>query len=110
MTINVSVISAGSWGTTVASLTAVNTPTVLWSRRAALAEQINLTHVNADYLADYILPPELHATSSLAEAVSHADVLVMAVPSHGYRDVAACLLYTSPSPRDRTRSRMPSSA
>src|SRR5664280_2523467 len=26
------------------------------------------------------------------------------------RGVAACLLYTSPSPRDRTRSRMPSSA
>ena len=25
-------------------------------------------------------------------------------------NVAACLLYTSPSPRDRTRSRMPSSA
>ena len=26
------------------------------------------------------------------------------------RDFIACLLYTSPSPRDRTRSRMPSSA
>ena len=26
------------------------------------------------------------------------------------RDLLACLLYTSPSPRDRTRSRMPSSA
>ena len=25
-------------------------------------------------------------------------------------EAAACLLYTSPSPRDRTRSRMPSSA
>ena len=25
-------------------------------------------------------------------------------------DAAGCLLYTSPSPRDRTRSRMPSSA
>ena len=25
-------------------------------------------------------------------------------------DLGACLLYTSPSPRDRTRSRMPSSA
>ena len=25
-------------------------------------------------------------------------------------DIRACLLYTSPSPRDRTRSRMPSSA
>ena len=28
----------------------------------------------------------------------------------GTRNVHACLLYTSPSPRDRTRSRMPSSA
>ena len=27
-----------------------------------------------------------------------------------YRDNESCLLYTSPSPRDRTRSRMPSSA
>ena len=27
-----------------------------------------------------------------------------------HKDVATCLLYTSPSPRDRTRSRMPSSA
>ena len=28
----------------------------------------------------------------------------------GSPDLFACLLYTSPSPRDRTRSRMPSSA
>ena len=27
-----------------------------------------------------------------------------------YTDITVCLLYTSPSPRDRTRSRMPSSA
>ena len=30
--------------------------------------------------------------------------------SDGYVTVGGCLLYTSPSPRDRTRSRMPSSA
>ena len=31
--------------------------------------------------------------------------------NHGYLDMCGhCLLYTSPSPRDRTRSRMPSSA
>ena len=29
---------------------------------------------------------------------------------HGNLRVKTCLLYTSPSPRDRTRSRMPSSA
>ena len=31
-------------------------------------------------------------------------------PSLAYVMMGACLLYTSPSPRDRTRSRMPSSA
>ena len=31
-------------------------------------------------------------------------------PVPGYLDLRDCLLYTSPSPRDRTRSRMPSSA
>ena len=29
---------------------------------------------------------------------------------HGVEPAQVCLLYTSPSPRDRTRSRMPSSA
>ena len=31
-------------------------------------------------------------------------------PTFSYEDFNICLLYTSPSPRDRTRSRMPSSA
>jgi len=89
MPINVAVIGAGSWGTTVAALAAVNTPTILWSRRPELAVQINDAHVNADYLANFMLPEQLRCTASLEEAVSRADVLVMAVPSHGYRDVAA---------------------
>lgn len=89
MSINVAVIGAGSWGTTVAALAAVNTPTVLWARRESLAEEINRDHANGDYLAGFSLPEQLRATSSLADAVSTADVLVMAVPSHGYRDVAA---------------------
>ncbi len=89
MGMNVAVIGAGSWGTTVAALAAANTPTVLWARRAALAEQINTEHVNGDYLPAFTLPEALRATSSLADAVAHADVVVMAVPSHGYREVAA---------------------
>ena len=32
------------------------------------------------------------------------------ITSHSYERLLCCLLYTSPSPRDRTRSRMPSSA
>ena len=89
MPINVAVIGAGSWGTTVAALAAENTPTILWSRRPELAAQINDAHVNGDYLPRFVLPEQLRATSSMEAAVSSADVLVMAVPSHGYRDVAS---------------------
>jgi glycerol-3-phosphate dehydrogenase (NAD(P)+) len=88
MAINVAVIGAGSWGTTMAAMAAVNAPTVLWARREELAKQINEDHVNGDYLSGFDLPSELAATSSLGDAVSGADVLVMAVPSHGYRDIA----------------------
>jgi glycerol-3-phosphate dehydrogenase (NAD(P)+) len=86
--IRVAVIGAGSWGTTVAALTSVNTPTVLWARRSELASQINEGRINPEYLPSFVLPDELRATDSLSDAVSGADVVVMAVPSHGYRDVA----------------------
>ena len=57
--IRVSVIGAGSWGTTVAALASVNTPTVLWARRPELAEQINSAHVNPDYMAAFTLPSRM---------------------------------------------------
>jgi len=85
--IKVAVVGAGSWGTTVASLACVNTPTVLWARRQVLAEEINTEHRNGDYLAGFTLPDRLRATHSMEEAVSTADVVVMGVPSHGYRAV-----------------------
>jgi len=85
MDIRVAVIGAGSWGTTVAALAARNTPTTIWSRRSELAEEIRTEHRNGDYLADYELPHALGATDDLEEAVRGCDVLVMAVPSQGFR-------------------------
>jgi glycerol-3-phosphate dehydrogenase (NAD(P)+) len=85
----VAVIGAGSWGTTVAAIAAKNTPTILWARRAELAEQINARHVNGDYLSGFNLPEELRATADIEEAVRDADVLVMGVPSHGFREIVA---------------------
>ena len=37
-------------------------------------------------------------------------ILVHGIQPGGQLTTTTCLLYTSPSPRDRTRSRMPSSA
>jgi glycerol-3-phosphate dehydrogenase (NAD(P)+) len=85
----VAVIGAGSWGTTVASLAAGNTSTVLWARRAELAEQMSATRRNPDYLSSFSLPDDLDITGDLAHAVGSADVVVMGVPSHGFREVAS---------------------
>ncbi|HEX9683967.1 MAG TPA: NAD(P)H-dependent glycerol-3-phosphate dehydrogenase [Acidimicrobiales bacterium] len=86
-TIRVAVIGAGSWGTTVASIAAENVPTTLWARRADLAEEIDVKHVNRAYLPDFVLPESLASSSDLAAVVDTADVVVMGVPSHGFRDV-----------------------
>jgi len=83
------VIGAGSWGTTAAALAARSTPTVLWSRRDEVAASINERHNNPDYLPGFTLPDLLRATADLSEAVDGASAVVMAVPSHGFRQVFA---------------------
>jgi glycerol-3-phosphate dehydrogenase (NAD(P)+) len=87
MTERIAVIGAGSWGTAVAVLASHNRPTVLWARRKDLADEINTAHTNSAYLAQRALPGDLQATASLEEAVTDADVVVMGVPSHGFRTV-----------------------
>jgi len=81
------VIGAGSWGTAAACLASDNEPTVLWARSPELAEEMARTHVNKRYLPEYALHDRLAVTSSLADALDGADVVVMAVPSHGFRSV-----------------------
>ena len=85
MNIRVAVIGAGSWGTTVASLVAKNADTILWARRSDIAKDVEANHANSAYLPGFNLSPTLRATDDLAEAVSQADVLVVGVPSHGFR-------------------------
>jgi glycerol-3-phosphate dehydrogenase (NAD(P)+) len=87
----VAVIGAGSWGTTVATISACTVPTVLWARRPELTEAVNDRHENPDYLPGVTLPSGLRATSDLGEAVAGAELVVMAVPSHGFRGVLEAL-------------------
>jgi len=87
----VAVIGAGSWGTTVAAIAARSAPTTLWARRAALGEAIDQRHENPDYLPGVALPEGLRATASLEEAVDGATLVIMAVPSHGFRAVLSDL-------------------
>jgi glycerol-3-phosphate dehydrogenase (NAD(P)+) len=80
------VLGAGSWGTAFAQvLVDAGTSTVLWARRAELADTIDRHHQNLDYLAGVALPPTLRATADAAEAMSGADLVVLAVPSQTLR-------------------------
>jgi glycerol-3-phosphate dehydrogenase (NAD(P)+) len=83
----VAVIGAGSWGTAVASMLAERTETTIWARRRELADLITSSHENPDYLPGVGLPPQLGAGNDLAEIVEGAGLVVMAVPSHGFRAV-----------------------
>jgi glycerol-3-phosphate dehydrogenase (NAD(P)+) len=84
---NVTVLGAGSWGTTVASLVCGRNPTVLWARNADVAKAITTDHVNEGYLPGFTLPTRLRATADLAEAVTNADMLIVGVPTQGFRAV-----------------------
>src|SRR5215218_2561140 len=79
------VLGAGSWGTTVASLLAGRHPTILWARHADVAEEINQQRSNSRYLPGCQLSARLEATADLEKAVGQAELLVVGVPSHGFR-------------------------
>jgi glycerol-3-phosphate dehydrogenase (NAD(P)+) len=85
--LRVGLLGGGSWGTTVASLTARNSPTTMWARDAQTVEEINQYHRNEKYLPGATLNEGLRATTSIKVAVSDADVIVMGVPSHSFRHV-----------------------
>ena len=46
MKLKVGLLGAGSWGTTVASLTSKNAETIIWARNNATVEEINKYHTN----------------------------------------------------------------
>ena len=83
--LRVAVLGAGSWGTTVATLVCRNRPATLWARRPEVAREINENRTNQRYLPGTTLPRDLRATESIEDAVDDADVVVMGVPSHGFR-------------------------
>jgi len=85
MRLRVAVLGAGSWGTTVATLVTRNAPVTIWARRPEVAREINEQRTHERYLKGFTLPKDLKATDSVEEAVRDADVVVMGVPSHGFR-------------------------
>lgn len=87
MKLNFGILGGGSWGTTVASLTAKNNNTILWARNENTVLEINEKHTNSKYLPGAQLNNNLKASNSIEETVKNADVIVVGIPSQYFRDV-----------------------
>jgi glycerol-3-phosphate dehydrogenase (NAD(P)+) len=84
----VAVLGAGSWGTALAALLHNNGAAVrLWGRDAEVLADIATRHRNQRYLPDVLLPAGLACSPVLADSVRGIDALLVAVPSHAFRQV-----------------------
>ncbi|MGM9468144.1 NAD(P)H-dependent glycerol-3-phosphate dehydrogenase [Streptomyces murinus] len=84
--VKAAVFSAGSWGTAFGMVLAdAGCEVTLWARRAEVADAINTTRINPDYLPGVELPENLRATTDPAEAAADADFTVLSIPSQTLR-------------------------
>lgn len=84
----VAVLGSGSWGSALAKVLSDNGHAVsLWGRRPELARAIQESRENATFLPGARFADTLRATSSLDEALAGAEMLLVAVPTHGLREV-----------------------
>ncbi|WP_326768081.1 NAD(P)-dependent glycerol-3-phosphate dehydrogenase [Streptomyces sp. NBC_01591] len=80
------VFGTGSWGTAFGMVLAdAGCEVTLWGRRAEVAEAVNTTRTNPDYLPGIELPESVRATTDAAEALHGADFAVLVVPSQTLR-------------------------
>jgi glycerol-3-phosphate dehydrogenase (NAD(P)+) len=83
----VSVIGTTSWGTTLAIILANNGSNVLLlARTQEEASALESTRENQRMLPGIPFPPGIHASASVEEAVSGAEMVVMVVPSKSIRE------------------------
>lgn len=84
----IAVIGSGSWGSALALLLAKKGYDVhLWARRNQQVKILKQCFENKGYLDNHLFPENTVFSSSLRETVTEADLVLMVVPSHGFREV-----------------------
>jgi len=82
------VLGAGSWGTGLAvHLGGVGREVGLWGRDAALVADMVARRANPTYLPDVAFPDLVTPVADLDRALARARYVIVAVPSHGLREV-----------------------
>jgi glycerol-3-phosphate dehydrogenase (NAD(P)+) len=86
--LRVAVLGGGSFGTAMANLAARNgCETCMWIRDENAVKDMQQTKRNMRYLPDFQLEDSLQFSSRLEDVVPNRDIILVAIPSHSYRDV-----------------------
>ncbi|HEV7517452.1 MAG TPA: NAD(P)H-dependent glycerol-3-phosphate dehydrogenase [Thermoanaerobaculia bacterium] len=96
----IGVLGAGSWGTALAvHFAGVGGHQVaLWARNQELAARMAGERVNADYLPGVTLPERLVPTAEMGDLLG-CELVLLVVPSHGFRKVLRDFLALHPGDR-----------
>jgi len=91
--IPIAIIGAGGWGTALAiTMARAGRDVRLWAFEPYLVQTMIATRENPIYLPSVRVPDSVRVTNSLEEVVRGARIVMMAVPSHVYRQVFSRML------------------
>lgn len=91
----ISVLGAGSWGTALAVRLATNhNATSLWGHEPDFMQRLARDRQNSGFLPGTVFPDNLVIETDLAHAIGNSRDLLIAVPSHAFREV---LLQAAPA-------------
>ncbi len=81
----IAVLGAGAWGSALAVHFSARHDVALWTRSEAHAQAMAADRQNARYLPGISFPAALRITHKLDEAIRHAELVLVAVPSGALR-------------------------
>ena len=81
------ILGGGAWGTALAAVWGESHALSLWARDPEQARLMAAQRVNTRYLPEVSIPDSVTVTGVLRDAVADADLVVLAMPSTGMREV-----------------------
>ena len=85
---DVAVLGGGSFGTAMAKVLGENGHRVhFWMRDPGQVKEVSETRINSRYMPGIRLDGDIRPTCDLAEAVSQAEIVFVAIPSKAFRSV-----------------------